>query len=68
MATFKTSEEIEAWKKARELTKRIYQVSGAGTFAKDFSLKDQIRSASVSIMSILLKDMTQVATENSYSS
>ena len=51
MATFKTFEEIEAWKKARELTKRIYQVSGAGTFAKDFSLKDQIRSASVSIMS-----------------
>src|SRR6266849_5331049 len=51
MATFKTFEEIDAWKKARELTKRIYAVSGAGTFAKDFSLKDQIRRASVSIMS-----------------
>jgi len=37
--------------KARDLTKRIYAVSGAGTFAKDFSLKDQIRRASVSIMS-----------------
>jgi four helix bundle protein len=51
MATFKTFEEIEAWKKARELTKRIYAVSGVGAFAKDFSLKDQIRRASVSIMS-----------------
>jgi len=51
MATFKTFEEIEAWKKARELTKRVYAVSGAGSFAKDFSLKDQIRRASVSIMS-----------------
>ncbi len=51
MATFKTFEEIDAWKRARELTKRIYAVSGAGTFAKDFSLKDQIRRASVSIMS-----------------
>jgi four helix bundle protein len=51
MATFKTFEEIEAWKKARELTKRIYAVSGAGSFARDFSLKNQIRSASVSIMS-----------------
>ncbi len=51
MATFKTFEEIDAWKKARELTKRIYAVSGAGTFAKDFSLKDRIRRASVSIMS-----------------
>ena len=51
MATFKTFEEIEAWKKARELTKRVYAVSGSGAFAKDFSLKDQIRRASVSIMS-----------------
>ena len=51
MATFKTFEEIEAWKKARELTKRVYAVSGSGAFAKDFSLKDQIRRASVSVMS-----------------
>ncbi|MEK6336942.1 MAG: four helix bundle protein [Acidobacteriota bacterium] len=51
MATFKTFEEIDAWKKARELTKRIYAVSGTGDFAKDFGLKDQIRKASVSIMS-----------------
>ena len=51
MATFTTFEEIDAWKKARDLTKRIYAVSGAGTFAKDFSLKDQIRRASVLIMS-----------------
>jgi len=51
MATFKTFEEIDAWKKARELTKRIYPVSGTGAFSKDFSLKDQIRRASVSVMS-----------------
>ncbi len=51
MATFKTFEEIEAWKKARELTNRVYDVSGTGAFAKDFGLKDQIRRAAVSIMS-----------------
>lgn len=51
MATFKKFEEIECWKKARELTRRIYEVSGKGNFAKDFGLKDQIRRASVSIMS-----------------
>ena len=51
MATFKTFEEIDAWKKARELTKRVCAVTGVGTFARDFSLKDQIRRASVSIMS-----------------
>ena len=51
MATFKKFEEIEAWKKARELTKRIYALSRSGEFARDFSLKDQVRRASVSIMS-----------------
>ena len=51
MATFKKFEEIECWKKARELTRLIYELSGKGNFAKDFGLKDQIRRASVSIMS-----------------
>jgi four helix bundle protein len=51
MATFKKFEEIEAWKKSRELTRRIYNVSRRAAFAKDFSLRDQIRRASVSIMS-----------------
>ena len=51
MATFKKFEEIEAWQKARQLTKRIYALSRSGDFARDFGLKDQIRRASVSIMS-----------------
>lgn len=51
MGTFKSFEEIEAWQKARELTKRIYEVSKEGAFARDFGLRDQIRKASVSIMS-----------------
>lgn len=51
MATFKKFEEIDSWKMARELTKRVYEVSGQGSFAKDFGLKDQLRRASVSVMS-----------------
>ena len=51
MATFKKFEEIESWKKARELTRRIYEVTGKSVFARDFGLKDQIRRAAVSIMS-----------------
>lgn len=35
MATFKKFEEIEAWQKARQLTKRIYALSRSGEFAKD---------------------------------
>jgi four helix bundle protein len=51
MATFKSFEEIEAWQKARGLTRGIYAVSSKGPFSKDFGLRDQIRRASVSIMS-----------------
>jgi four helix bundle protein len=51
MATIQKFEEIEAWQKARELTRVIYACSGAGPFAKDFGLRDQIRRAAVSILS-----------------
>ena len=51
MATFQRFEDIEAWKKARQLTKEIYALSNEGSFARDFGLKDQIRRAAVSVMS-----------------
>ena len=51
MATFQRFEDIEAWKKARELTLKIYAITNSGTFSKDFGLRDQIRKASVSTMS-----------------
>ena len=44
-------EDLIAWKKARVLTKLIYQMTSTGAFAKDFGLRDQIRRASVSVMS-----------------
>ena len=44
-------EDIQAWQKARELVRVIYEVTSKGTFAKDYSLKDQIKRASVSVMS-----------------
>lgn len=43
-------EDMECWQLARELTKRVYQVSGKGLFAKDFELRGQIRSAAGSSM------------------
>ena len=51
MATFKRFEEIDCWKRARELTRAIYSVSSKSPFSRDFGLKDQIRKASVSVMS-----------------
>jgi four helix bundle protein len=44
-------EELIAWQKARALTRDIYNVTGQGSFSKDFGLKDQMRRAAVSIMS-----------------
>ena len=44
-------EDIEAWKKGRELAKDIYTVTGKGDFARDYGLKDQIRRAAVSVIS-----------------
>jgi len=51
MANIEKFEEIEAWQKARELTREIYRITNQGSFVKDFGLRDQIRRAAVSVMS-----------------
>jgi four helix bundle protein len=51
VSTFKTFEEIEAWQKARELTRRVYEATTQGAFARDYGLRDQVRRACVSVMS-----------------
>jgi four helix bundle protein len=43
-------EDIQAWNKARELNRELYGSTKNSCFLKDFSLRDQIRRASVSIM------------------
>lgn len=44
-------EDLIAWQKARELTRRIYEVSKSGSFERDYGLGNQIQRAAVSIMS-----------------
>ena len=51
MATAKRFEDLEVWQKAKGLTNLIYRVSLSGEFSRDFGLRDQMRRASVSIMS-----------------
>lgn len=51
MATIEKFEEIEAWKLARQVTRSIYEISSSGNFAKDYALCNQIRRASISILS-----------------
>ncbi len=50
MATFTKFEEIKAWQKAREITKAIYRISCGGNLERDYSLRDQMTRASISIM------------------
>jgi four helix bundle protein len=51
MKNIQKFEDIESWKSARRLTSEIYQETSTGEFVRDFGLKDQIRRASVSILS-----------------
>lgn len=44
-------EELPVWKDARNLTKEVYRITNTGDFSKDYRLKDQVRSSSVSMMS-----------------
>lgn len=43
-------EDLVVWQKAREFVKLIHEVTTKGTFAKDYSLKDQINRSAGSIM------------------
>ncbi|GEP44309.1 four helix bundle protein [Brevifollis gellanilyticus] len=51
MANIEKFEDILAWQKGRELTQLIYKASRKGEFSKDYSLKDQIRRACISVTS-----------------
>lgn len=50
MATFKRFEDIQAWQKARRVTRKIYELTAEGRFSKDYGLRDQSQRAGVSIM------------------
>lgn len=51
MAKIERFEDIESWRLAREVTNLIYDASSVEPFAKDFALCNQIRRASISILS-----------------
>lgn len=50
MATITRFEDIEGWKKARELAREEYSLSSEGPLARDFGLRDQLRRAAASVM------------------
>ena len=50
MATIRSFEELEVWKKARMVSAEIFKATISESFFKDFGLEDQINRASGSIM------------------
>jgi four helix bundle protein len=51
MARIESFEDIDAWKKARQLTREVYKLTRDGIASRDFRYIDQIRSACCFIMS-----------------
>ena len=43
-------EDLEIWKEARELCKRVFEITSVNPFSNDFKFRDQIRSSSGSVM------------------
>ncbi len=43
-------EDLAIWQEARELCKRIHQLTSTGEFSRDFKSRDQIRDSSGSVM------------------
>ena len=50
MATIERFEDLIAWKKARQFSQEIYELTCLDKFSRDFSLVDQIRRSSGSVM------------------
>ena len=46
-----TFEQLEAWREAKNLTVEVYHLGKVKPLATDFSLRDQIQRAAVSVMS-----------------
>jgi four helix bundle protein len=49
MGKVQTFEDLEVWKDAIKIGVKIYRLTSKGTLSKDFSTKDQLRRAAVSI-------------------
>lgn len=49
MAKIKRFEDLEVWKEAVKMGVSVYKVTEEGKIAKDFSVRDQLRRAAISV-------------------
>jgi len=50
MAIAKRFEDLGVWQEARELVRRVYEVTALSSFRRDMVLSDQMRKAALSVM------------------
>jgi four helix bundle protein len=65
MTTAKRFEELDVWKRSKELTNLVYDFSKSEAFSRDFALRDQIRRAAISIMSNIAEGF-ESSTQNTF--
>jgi len=51
MTVYNNFEDLPVWKEAKDLAVQIYRITKEGSLAKDWSLSDQIKRATISISS-----------------
>ena len=49
MARIARFEDLKVWQRGRQLCVELYRLTSNGKFARDFSLKDQLRRAGISV-------------------
>ena len=59
----KNFEDIMAWKKARKIVNKIYNITDDRSWEHDYALKDQIERASISIMSNIAEGFERETTK-----
>ena len=59
MAKVERFEDLEVWQAARDVVKAVYQASASGPFSRDYSLRDQIRRAAVSVPSTIAEGFSR---------
>lgn len=50
MATIRSFEDLEIWKRARAFSLQVFELTCLGDFARDFSLRNQINASTGSVM------------------
>ena len=53
-------EDLDTWKRARELVRQVYALTRRGPASRDFALRDQIQRAAVSAMTNIAEGFERI--------